>query len=562
MRRERATLLLVVGFGLFWLAGIAWGVPDGFAPNRVTPWGHDDNTPLGPLIEMHGLFVQRPEHRFLAYPLMQHMLLAVCYAPYLAWLWLSGQFVHPTSVYPYGFAQPWHAIPTLTAIARCVAVAMGVGTLLAARDVGRTLWSARAGFWCALFAALSYPMFYYTRTGNLDGPYMFWASLGLCAYARILRGGWSVPRGLALGAFAALAAGTKDQAANIFVLLPLALLPRHARTRPFAWRPLLATLGAGAGVYVVASALVFDPLRWWQHVQYVLGIGELGTYLPNHPNTAAGYADLARETLGYLDDGIGIPLWALALASLGRDLARDRGRAAFALAALSTLLSFVLPTRYVLVRYLEPAFFVAACFAGGLVVEWLARSGIVSCALAAAATALAIAVPGWRGIELTHAMLRDSRVSTAAWLRDHACAGDRVGFFGPNQTLPRIGPDLSLVSVGKNVGTRWDLEHSAADIAAMEAELARVSPEWALVIPDHTVAPPALPHGSALPPPFYAAVMGGQLGYARVAHLQTPKLWIERPYLLKGFRVTNPPVDVLARADVAARPRGDCTPPR
>ena len=38
---SREAILLSVGLGAVWLCGIGWGVPDGFAPNRITQWGHE-----------------------------------------------------------------------------------------------------------------------------------------------------------------------------------------------------------------------------------------------------------------------------------------------------------------------------------------------------------------------------------------------------------------------------------------------------------------------------------------------------------------------------------------
>jgi hypothetical protein len=556
---DREVWLLSIGFGLVWAIGIGWGLPEGFAADRIRPWGHDDYTPLGPLIEAHALFIQRPEFRWVAYPQLHDLVLAACYAPYLGWLWLTGEFSNPSALFPHGFHDPGRALATLTLIARSVAVVMGVGIVLAAREIGRTLWSPRAGLWCALFAAVCQPMFYYSRTGNLDGPYMFWSALALCVFARILRGEWTAARGLWLGAFVACGVATKDQAANVFVLPALALLALHARALRANPRPALVTLAAAAAVYTVASGLLFDPERWLAHVRFVLGIGENAVEIPGHAKSLAGYQALALDTWQRFENGVGIPFALLAFASIARDIARDRRRALLALAALSVLLTFVLPTRYVLIRYLEPAMFVCSCFAGGLASDLLA--GARTRALGAVLALVALAIPAWRGVELTHAMLRDSRVETAAWLRANACAGDRIGYFGPFQKLPRMGHDLAPLVIDGGVGTRWDLSFSDAEARAREPKLAELAPEWILLIPDHTIAPPHLPYGSALPPQLRDALVAERLGYVNVKQFETPPLFVEPPQLLQHVRVVNPRVELLARVDIARTPR-ECARPR
>jgi len=543
---------------VLWLCGIGWGLPEGFASNRIRPWGHDDYTPLGPLIETHALFIERPAFRWVPYPLMHDLLLSACYAPYLGWLWLTGEFSDATHVFPHGFHDPGSALRTLTLIARCVAAVMGVGIVLAARDIGRTLWSPRAGLWCALFAGVCVPMFYYSRTGNLDGPYMFWSALALAVIARILRSEWNIRRGVLLGVFVACGVATKDQAANVFVLPAVALLALHARRLRADPRPALATVAAAALVYAVASGLVFDPARWLTHVRFVLGVGVNAVEIPGHARSLAGYQELALDSWWLFEEGVGVPFALLALASLARDVVRDRRRAVLALAALSVLLTFVLPTRYVLIRYLEPAMFVAACFAGGLVAERLASPRTrVAAALAAG---LALVIPAWRGVELTRAMLLDSRVATAAWLRAHACAGDRVGYFGPFQKLPRLGRELEPALLNAGVGTRWDLVYSDAEARALEPRVAELAPEWILLIPDHTIAPPHLPYGSALPPQLHDALVAERLGYVNVAQFETAPLLSAPPQLLEHNRVVNPRVELLERADLRGRER-DCRRP-
>ena len=276
-RRHRAELLVAIVAIVLYAPGVWWGWPSGTGPDQVRPWGHDDVMPLGPLAEVQNTFIHPEPNRYLGYPLMHYLLVAAAYAPYLLYLMATGGISQPGPAYPYGFVDAPHAFQILSLIARSISVVMGAGIVFAACQIGRVLWGRRAGLIAGVYTLVLYPMVYYSRTGNFDVPYMFWAALGLWAYALIVRGGFTLRRAIALGAAAACAAGTKDQAAAIFLLMPLGILPLHLRAalRKNAlwaretWLMPAAVVGSGLLVYVFSSGFVFRPERYWAHVALI-----------------------------------------------------------------------------------------------------------------------------------------------------------------------------------------------------------------------------------------------------------------------------------------------------
>jgi hypothetical protein len=158
---------LVLASLVLYGSGLSWGIPHATAPDRDNSWGVDDGTPLEPLAEMHNIVAPSPD-RNLGYPLMHPFMVSAAYAPYLAYLWATGGLATVSGVYPYGLTDPVRALAVLSLIAHALSTVLGAGLVLAVYLAGRRLWDRPTGVVAALFAMTSFPMFYYTRTGNVD----------------------------------------------------------------------------------------------------------------------------------------------------------------------------------------------------------------------------------------------------------------------------------------------------------------------------------------------------------------------------------------------------------
>lgn len=551
-KKNRIELLLGGIALLLYVPGVGWGWPSGTGPGNVRPWGHDDVMPLGALTEMQNTFLQPEPNRYLGYPLMQYLLVAIAYGPYLLYLIAIGSLSQPSPVFPYGLADPPSVFQTLTLIARSLTLLMAAGTVFAISQAGRTLWNRHTGIFAAVNVMLLYPMFYYSRTGNFDVPYMFWAALGLWAYAGIVRQEFTIRRGLVLGSCAALAAGTKDQAASIFLLMPLVLIPLHIKRagstgtlwRRGNWVAPAMTVISGFLVYALSSGFVFRPERYFAHLSFITS----RLSFPSYPATLEGYAGLLREIVHLLSDGMGAPMLVLASVGILAAALKDRLSLALLVPAAGVLGVFIAPVRFVEMRYLMPVMVVLACFAaypvGKAIVcqqTWLRRTFLtIACT--------AWAVPALLGIELTYSMWHDARYAAAQWLNATVGPSEQIGFFSVGNHLPRIRADLSYVRVDRFQGTRQGVRYSKEDIENMGSLLLEKHPEFVLVIPDQS-AVPGFPHGLTVPPELYRELEDGSLGYARAAHFHTPPLipvlW--RPDLVDYYEAVNPRVDIFVK---------------
>jgi hypothetical protein len=540
-----------------WLAAVAWyaplvgwGLPHATSPTRVKTAATDEILPLEALAEMRSTFLSPAADRNLGYPWWHYFVAAAAQAPYLAVLKITGGLSEPAPAYPFGLKDPVRSLKVLTVLGRLVSVVMGAGIVVAAFFFSRALWGHAAGVIAAILTMVTYPMVYYSRTGNLDVPAFFWSAVGFAVLAHVLSSGLTVRRGVWLGLFAALAVGTKDQAAALFLPLLLVLfLPRFNRPpgEPYRLAPLVALVLSGAAGYLLATGMLVDPQRHLQHVEAILfnpsRVSVAAAYFPPAPSTWAG-------TLGLLGDfvlGLGAMMsWpVLVAAAVGFVIALREAKWhwIWVLPFMATFILVVRAVGIVVLRYLLPFTLLVDAFAA------LALIRLRRAQPAAFAVALTVVV-GWPiavSVDLSYAQWRETRQDAAAWLRAHYRPGDRIEFFGDEDTMPPLDQNMDSRRVLDRKTYMGQFGHGPA----MKEYLARGGPEYLVVVPDWTSR--GAEHSADCPPEVWAALMDGTLGYAVVAHFPTQSLlppFMRRPPLDNPS--VAPPVRIFSR--VGAKP--------
>lgn len=544
-----------------YLPGFWWGAPYATGPDRVDAWGVDDETPLGPLAELRNIVAPQPD-RNLGYPLGYSFLAAAAYSPYLVYLKLTGRLGVVSVTYPYGLDDPVTALRTLSWITHLFTVLMGAAVVVAAYDAARTVWDERTGRLAAAFTLLSYPMFYYARTGNVDVPVLCFIALAVAAFARSVVQGLTPSRAVALGVAVGLALGTKESSLGAFLAMPVVLGWRQWRpvngAGQAAWRtPLLGVAGAILS-FGVASGLFVDPHRYFDHIAFLRGRVQTlaaGETLPalTYPYTWAGHVAFAGKILGYLAALLTWPGLLLAIACVVWTVRRERQAAILALPALTYLLFMFIALRSAQLRYFLPAGFGLAFFAARAVTlaweapaRWLRRG-------MSAVVAGVLGLGLLRGIDLTYQMIRDSRFAAGAWLAARVGPGTRVEYFGASQKLPPLPANVVTAKATEYFGMyrqpRTDLVKVQEILQGWKAR----SPAFIIVMPDHT-SRPGDPFDNTCPPALYAGLLGGTMGYRVAAFFQTPPLfpWLGRPTL--DYPTVNPPIRVFMPEGPAREP--------
>ena len=516
---------------VLYIPGIWWGLPHATAADRAFVWGSDELAPTSSVGELYRVLLD-PHPKFnIQYPLFQYMVQAIFVAPYLVWLKLSGGLGHPASSFPYGLSDPVRSLAVLSVLHRLPSTLMAAGVVVIAFVTARLLWDRRTAGIAGALVLVMYPMFYYSRTSNVDMPALFWTALGFVIAAACLRDGLTRRRALQFGVVAALASATKD--ASAFALLAIAapvVVTHVVRQRDAGaswldtWKPVVLGLVLSVAVYVVASGLVLSVPRYVLHVRWISKLMWVYVY----PASLLGDLRLVRESAGHIVASLGLPAAVFALVGIPLSVWRGPRALAFMLPCVALFVVTILPVHFVMLRYVLIIAYVLMLFAA-FGVRSLAADHTGRWRPAIAPLLLLLTV-GWsltRGLDLTNQMVHDSRYRLGEWLQSHARPGDRIGYFGAPQKLPPLSSELMTVPV----------EGFCTPAAWSSAQ----APEFVILIPQQHFE---MVHEWSMPERVYRALEDGSLGYQRVLRVQARSLFSTRP-----VPFVNPPVQVFVRND-------------
>ncbi|MDX1384588.1 MAG: glycosyltransferase family 39 protein, partial [Thermoanaerobaculia bacterium] len=289
------------------LVGMSWGLPTPFSGT----WAWDELSPD-----------DRPTlartHHGGRYPPLHYYVLAAFYAPVD---WLDLPEVESTNAKRY--------------VGRSVSLAMSLAALLVLYRLGlATLRAPGPSLLAVAVLALSPTFAYYSKTANLEVPYLLWLLVAVLFSVRILRHHrrrdyW----GYALASLAAIT--TKDQAFGLLVLPSLVMPFALARHRDGAIRPrgvvaalldrrlILPALTSFLAFFVIHN-VVFD-FEGFRHHLWIMVRGS-GKFREHEP-TLAGHLAMARQAVQHVGFVMGVPA---ALAAVGGlwSLAREHRRTA------------------------------------------------------------------------------------------------------------------------------------------------------------------------------------------------------------------------------------------
>ncbi len=540
IKNEREVVLIAFVAFAFYACAFWWGLPHATHAQGVHGWDVDGVTGLLTLSELHNLVLGPEKDWWLAYPVFHYLLLGALYFPYLAYVFLTGGLSQPTDIYPYGMTDPVSTLRHLVLIGRFVTVLMASAVVANTYLTARTIWDTSTARLAAIAIALPAPMVYYSRTGNLDIPVLFWMTLAVLMIARSLKYGFTVKRAVLIGIFSAVAVSTKDQAYAPLIIGMVALMIVHIRNSPETdrWRSPLTMVGTGFFAFVLSSGLVFAPTRFFKHIEFVLNFKSTFWNVANldllHDPTPHGYFDLNLEIWQYLLMAIGPVLLVVGVIGL---LVSWRAEV-FTKLLLGMLLAHVLfvifPIMHMQYRYtLFPifvfSFFIARAF--GFALERPIRAK----AIAMGVLLLGFSWLALRSIDLTYQMVSDSRYAAAEWLETHASTGDKIAFVSLTQ-IPHLPPGTSAI----------DLIEDPEPLSSLVAKEARF-----LLLQTDFSSERIDKYSRFFPAELYDAMVDGSLDYEKKAVFVSKSLFTG--FLLDLPLVTphlvNPRVTIFELAD-------------
>jgi 4-amino-4-deoxy-L-arabinose transferase-like glycosyltransferase len=501
--------------------GVWWGLPGKWVPIELLPE-----------YVMGGLQQHFSHGWFDAYPPLHYFVLTVAMSPFMAVSWCCGISLDDSYT-------------RMVLVNRLVSVAAGAGIVAATCAAGEQAFGRRSGLWAAGIMALTTPFVYYAKTANVDVPYLFWFSLSLVYYVRVLKGG-PLRDYVLFATYATCSVCTKDQAYGLYVLAPIPIVVEIWRTNRRDRQPRALLRAAtdrrvwiAAAISVVLFAaiqnLIFDWDGFMSHVQFITGGGS-ANFRVFEP-TFAGRRQLFMLTLDLTEQALGWPFAVAVLSGLAIALATPNTRRTavwLLVPVVSYYLTFIDVILYNYDRFMLPVCLVLALF-GGLAFARLTTPRDRRVWALAGAAAVFVYTLLYAGA-VDYLMIHDSRYEVDRWLQAHAAPPDVMGTTGQREYIPNL--------VGLN----------HADIPDLDT-LSRVHPAYMLFNVDYGRAVPRdsdwgkmmqqLEHGTA--------------GYTLVARFREPLPWAWLPGMHRDLtgprrerivfttvRNINPTIEVFA----------------
>ena len=443
------------------LCEINWGLPNGNAS-----WAADALGPLTVLsIARRSVSTFNSGWFYFKYPLGYPLVLLMANAPYLALLLVTGNFKHPQSAYPYGFAHPEAALHVMGLVGRMVSVAAITATVGLAYGIGRRLFGRLAGVLAAAFAATAYPLVYYAHTTNLDAVFLFWQTLALWATTVAAQTGRRAAY-VVLGVAAAMAVSTKEQA--FALLLPLPIIVTVYRRQAMGvglsglrgWRAAICSDGTvvcviGAVVtLLLVNNVLWNPAGFVNRVLYLSGRSIPGVSARLAPVEFALFKGGAKEYnyLAQLSDAVesslGWPLLIVVLIGVAYVAVRHTRWALLLLTPAVAHYYLSLRTLdLITLRYVLPLLVIGSVCAGALCAAILQSKYRTAAAVVVGAVCL-LGVA--RAIELDLLLRDDTRYRAEAWMREHVASGSVVETYQKPAYLPRfVGLNTKVVPLAE-----------------------------------------------------------------------------------------------------------------
>ena len=443
--RRRTTLLLLGVLGVSLLLngmGLRWGLPNYYG------WCNDSIAGLTSVFQRERLLETWVHH----YPRMQFLVNGLAYEPLLrAWAEAppdrGGPDIRPDAL-SYNLDLRRGSILVFSSFV--LTALMGTGAVLAVFLAGRALFrDDLAAFLAALALACVAEFVFYSHTGNVDVPAVFWYSWALyCAIragqARKLRYFFGA------GLFSALGVGSKDPTIGFVIGLGLALCVLElgrARKAGKSWpTAVFSLLGPGLLTFFVIFVLVFgilnnfftNPQAFFQRMS---GWGNDSPTMQTYvmvKNSLDGQITLLGITGKALYFAMGWPLLIMITAGLIRHIRRQRVVLWFTLLPMLVYyLVVIMRIGFSYPRFFLPGIAGLALLAGSAGAAWwrwaripkLARAGVLL---------------GLFGLTFLYAlgsdleMVRDSRYRTIAWFERNVPRETTVATLMPQSYGPNL----------------------------------------------------------------------------------------------------------------------------
>jgi 4-amino-4-deoxy-L-arabinose transferase-like glycosyltransferase len=426
--RKRGILSILFFSLLLNVLGIWFGLPghNGWAPDEILPRDVQD-----------GIARRFSPDWCHKYPPLHYYLLALVEAPIVFFakirsVPLDGLLVYSIMIFA----------------GRFLSLFMAAGIVFLVYKCGLEIFDQRASLLAAGISSLLIPLVYYSKTANVDVPYMIWFMGSLYFFLRILRTRRRKDY-LLFAVTAVLAVCTKDQAYGLYILPPLVVLyfdwkiqkkavPNLTIFRFLSNRNYLLALAVAVCTFFLVQNLAFNFRGFIDHIRMITGPLSQESRLASH--TLSGHIYLLGRAWSQVRFSLGWPLFLVCLAGVIKALlAKPRNT------LLLSLLAFVVSYEIFLIhvvlynyaRFYLPLLLILSLFGGqflGYVLEIRSRISTVFRFAVAAIFVYSI----FYAASLDVFMIKDARYVAEKWMRKNIPSEAVIGLAAWRAFEPRV----------------------------------------------------------------------------------------------------------------------------
>jgi len=444
-------ILFLIALSLFLnLYAITWGLPN------IDDWASLSLAPVKPLsFAKHLLY---GETWLYHYPPFHFIVLALAYAPYIVYLFVSGGLTSPVDAYPYGLTHPLQSLTMFILISRAVSVAMGVGLVVTHYYTVKKFADRRAAFWTGFFITTAFPLIYYAHIANVDVPQLFWFSLALYSYISLLQSP-STKHYILLGIFTAFAFTTKDSIYAIFIGIAVIILilpcieqlqltkdVRLSLQKIFDHRILYGLI-----VFIILLLLIFNPISnfdgFMSHINKHSLRSIRGSWvIRDAPSKLFGHLELIYHYLEFMVQSNGVLVFALLVSGFIYVLITSPKKFLLLMIPIVTYYIFFLRIHGTYhLRYMLPAYLLLLWFAGKLCGDiWNVSTKLKP--LTRAFLGLIFVSSLMYGFSVDLLLANDCRYQAEAWIRTAIAEDAIILALEPAYSLPRLPPTMTVLS--------------------------------------------------------------------------------------------------------------------
>ncbi len=420
-------LILILSFS-FNIIAINWGLP---SPSNIS-WAADEITPSS---VMNGIKMRFSNGWSAPYPPFHYYVLSAFYLPFYfldALNIINLQSVFMTTL--------------LFLIGRLISVFMGTAIVFVVYLCGCEIMENKSALFVSLITALTPPFLYYSKTTNVDIPYIFWFVAALYFFIRILKYHHTSDYILFAGT-AVFSICTKDQAYALLILTPFIIiysLHQHKKAqekRPSILKSIIniKTISAfvtGTSLFVLIHNFMFNFQGFKKHLFFITGParGERDFSVD-----ISGFFSMFIQTIKHLEFILGLPFFLICIIGFIYALTKkEKYSLIFWLALLS--LSYCIFSFFIIgknfVRFLIPIYILMSFF-GALGVSYFLYATRRFRMIKSLLVVILFINAAIYSFSVDVTMIHDSRYYVEQWMNENIEKNESILFLGYMNFLPR-----------------------------------------------------------------------------------------------------------------------------